>query len=307
MDGHGLVTGILKNAVERVVIRKYRDRTNYWGRYRNLFSGLMIARGFASNGAKVYITGRHLEVLQQAARQNFEGLGEIYPIRMDVTLKEDILSVVDNIKKTDGKLDILVNNAAIDGPKLRSSFTDEAKPKTQSFAEYGRELFDVQSFEDWGTVAQVNVAAYFFVTMAFLELLVASTKGKEDSTATVINVTSGGGTYKLSLGYFAYACLKAAATHLTMQIATDFSLKQIPVRVNAIAPGIFPSRLTTSSQEELEEYTKTPMSYLSPIPRRRPGREHEMVALAVYLASDASGYTHGQEIFIDGGLLGVNP
>ncbi|KAL5513158.1 hypothetical protein ACEPAH_3556 [Sanghuangporus vaninii] len=267
--------------------------------------GLMIAKGLASNGAKVYITGRRLNVLRQAAEEKFESAGHLIPLQMDVTVKESIISVVDHVKKSDGKLDILVNNAATDGPKIRSSYTD-TPASDQSFGAYAHHLFDIQSFEDWGSLAQTNVASYFFVTMAFVDLLVESTQGKEGATASVINVTSGAGQIRLSFGYFAYASLKAGTSHLTRLLATDFALKRAPIRVNAIAPGTFPSQLS-APKDQLDEYCKTNMGCLEPIPARRPGREYEMAALAVYLASPASGYTHGQEIFIDGGLLSVNP
>ncbi|EJD07537.1 NAD-binding protein [Fomitiporia mediterranea MF3/22] len=251
--------------------------------------GFMMAKGLAANGAKVYITGRRFEVLQKAAEQN---------LQMDVTVKESILSIVQKIKESDGKLDVLINNAATDGPRLRTSFNSEDASQNQSISAYGRELFDIQSFEDWGSLAQTNVASYFFVTMAFLDLLVET---------SIINITSGAGQTKLPFGYYAYASLKAGTAHLTRLLATDLALKRAPIRVNAIAPGVFPSQLNHCSLEELEEYTKTPMVCLQPIPLRRPGREHEIASLAVYLASPASSYLHGQEINIDGGLLIVNP
>ncbi|THH03271.1 hypothetical protein EW145_g6389 [Phellinidium pouzarii] len=101
----------------------------------------------------------------------------------------------------------------------------------------------------------------------------------------------------MKLGYFGYVSLKAATTHFTQILATDLSLKRAPIRVNAIAPGTFPSELTATA-EELEGFTKTPMGGLQAIPARRAGREEEMAARAVYLASPASSYTHGQEIVI---------
>ena len=93
-------------------------------------------------------------------------------------------------------------SAATDGPKIRSSYVDT--PSDQSFGDYARNLFEIQSFEDWGTLAKTNVASYFFVTMAFVGLLIGSTKGKEGSTASVINITSGAGQIRLSFGYVSH-------------------------------------------------------------------------------------------------------
>ena len=70
---------------------------------------------------------------------------------------------------------------------------------------------------------------------------------------------------------YAYVALKAATKQLTRILATDFALKQFPIRVNAIAPGVFPSKLT-ATEEQLEEITKTSMVFQSPIPLRRAGR-----------------------------------
>ncbi|KAI5123546.1 hypothetical protein M0805_006705 [Coniferiporia weirii] len=270
--------------------------------------GLMIAKGLASSGAKVYIGGRRLEALQKASEFQFDGEGALVVVQMDVTDKASILSVVEKIKNAHGKLDVLVNNAATDGPNARGNFMgDSDSPEAdQSIGAYGQMLFDIQSFEQWESLARTNLASVFFVTTAFLALLEASTHGREGATASVINITSNTAHMNISFGFIAYTSLKAGTRHLTQLLATELSLKRAPIRVNAIAPGIFPSELS-GTPEQLKEYTKTPMAALQPIPARRAGREEEMAALAVYLASPASSYTHGQEIMIDGRLEGVNP
>ena len=112
---------------------------------------------------------------------------------------------------------------------------------------------------------------------------------------------------------------------MTKILATDFALKRFPIRVNSIAPGVFPSKLTAMG-DELVEFSKGPAVFQTPIPLRRAGRwvlifntakldrmsclpysPHEMAAIAVYLASPASTYTNGQEIIVDGGVTLVNP
>ncbi|THH03270.1 hypothetical protein EW145_g6390 [Phellinidium pouzarii] len=111
--------------------------------------GLIIAKDLASNGAKVYISGRRFEVLKKAAELKFDGEGEIIPLRMDVTDKSNILVVIDIIKDTDGKLDVIVNSAGTDGPKTRANFVNASSlSEDQTLGAYGRELFNMQSFED---------------------------------------------------------------------------------------------------------------------------------------------------------------
>ncbi|THH10760.1 hypothetical protein EW145_g1101 [Phellinidium pouzarii] len=256
-------------------------------RIQRAHRGLMIAGGLASSGAKVYITGRRFEILQEAA-DKFNGDGMLVPLRMDVTDKSSILAVVETIQNADGKLgklDVLVNNAAVAGPRNWTSILAvDVSAKGQTLAEHGRELFDIQSFEEWDAVARANVASIFFVTTAFLGLL--------DATS--------------SWAQYAYISLKAATKHLTHVFATELSLKRAPICVNAISPGLFPSEMTATA-EELKEAVKTSFGNLRPIPVMRAGREDEIAALAVFLASPASAYMHGQDIVLDGGLSGVNP
>ncbi|KLO17956.1 short-chain dehydrogenase [Schizopora paradoxa] len=270
--------------------------------------GLMIAKGLASNGAKVYVAGRRSEVLLQASELLFDGQKRIFPLKMDVTDKESIQDVVDKITADDGVLHILVNNAGTALIATRTPFVmNDQAPERKNTAIYGTALFNSQTFEHWEDMFRANVASVFFVTYAFLGLLEASCSLRSDgATASVINISSVVANMRLSHSIFAYSSTKAAETHLTQMLATDLALKGIPVRVNGIAPGVFPSELM-GSKERLAHYSKTPMQMLRPIPMQRPGTEEEISSLAVYLASPASGYMTGQEIAVDGGMSIVNP
>jgi len=88
-------------------------------------------------------------------------------------------------------------------------------------------------------------------------------------------------------------------------LATEYALKGLPVRVNSIAPGVYASEMTydTITAAEVDKVGKG----ISPVPARRSGTGQEMAGTAIYLASRAGGYTHGQEIIIDGGYVSVNP
>jgi len=269
--------------------------------------GLMIANAFATKGAKVYITGRRAEVLERAASQNFAGEGKIVALPMDVTSKDSIQTAVDTVKKNDGKLHILVNNAGVTGPTVAFTLNPSA-PERQSTHAYGKGLFDSQDFKDWESTFSTTTASIFFVTTAFLGLLEAGAKDAHFSaeTASVINITSVVTHMNISLFYSIYIPVKTAAAHLTRLLATDFALKGIPVRVNAIAPGVFPSELT-GTEEQVNEAAKTPLFAEKVIPTGRAGRAYELGSIAVYLASAASTYTNGQEIVVDGGWSTVNP
>lgn len=91
-------------------------------------------------------------------------------------------------------------SAATDGIKEASLYEGErSEPKT--IGEYGNRWFDTLDFEDWGNLAQTNVASVFFVTMAFLGLLEESTKHGEKHSASVINIGAAGSHMSISLGY----------------------------------------------------------------------------------------------------------
>ncbi|KAL5531657.1 hypothetical protein ACEPAG_4534 [Sanghuangporus baumii] len=269
--------------------------------------GLMISKGLAGKGAKVYITGRRMEVLEKVISE-FDDRASIIPIQMDVTNKASIANAVQKIEEADGKLNVLVNNAGITGPGYAPDPppNDIPLPDTESIVAYGKRLFE-QTSEDWDVVARTNVAASFFVTTAFLGLLAKGAEGEKGRIASVINISSISGWSKLNWGFYAYDCSKAALSHFTRVFATDMSLKRAPVRVNGISPGPFPSQLSTEARN-LEQLLQT--NFLgSPIPPplRRAGREEEIAALAVYLASPISDYVTGQDIIIDGGFALVNP
>ncbi|KAF8742630.1 hypothetical protein AX14_003261 [Amanita brunnescens Koide BX004] len=268
--------------------------------------GLMIAQGLAANGARVYITGRRLAVLQRVADAWDQSTGgEIIPLPMDVTLKESIMNAKLIIQGREGKLHILVNNAGQVGPT--SPFLGDASSPLRRDAEsLGQALFDSESFENWADLYRINTFSLFFMTAAFMGLL---EKGSEDMhgwSSTVINITSISGLIKVAQEHFAYNSAKAAASHLTRLLSTEIALKGFSIRVNAIAPGVYASEMTMNELRRPEDTDKVGKG-IQPVPAKRPGSIEEMAGTAVYLASRAGGYLNGQEIIIDGGYIAVNP
>jgi NAD(P)-dependent dehydrogenase (short-subunit alcohol dehydrogenase family) len=129
---------------------------------------------------------------------------------------------------------------------------------------------------------QTNVAAGFFMSMAFLPLLA---KGQQNApngdTSSVINVSSISGAMKgSSMGQPAYAASKAAFTHVSRMLATLF--KDTKVRVNVIAPGLFPSEMTAGKSDE---HNKSQLPEGSTNPAGRKGEDTDMAATALLLAS----------------------
>jgi len=255
---------------------------------------------------KVYITGRRLEVLQKSAdswKQKDEG-GTIVPMQMDVTSKESIAEAKKFIEEKEGKLHVLVNNAGQTGP-ISPFLMDPSAPERKDAETLGQALFNNETPQQWADLYAINAFSIFFVTTAFLGLLDKGSRDVDGFSSSVINITSISGIIKLSQGHFAYNSAKAAASHLTKMMATEFALKGINVRVNAIAPGVYESEMTYDSIEPgmVDKIGKG----VVPVPAKRAGTGAEMAGTALYLASLAGGYTNGQEIIIDGGYVAVNP
>ncbi|EIW79737.1 short-chain dehydrogenase [Coniophora puteana RWD-64-598 SS2] len=271
--------------------------------------GKMIATGLADAGARVYITSRNTDGRLEETTNEYKGKGQIIPISMDVTDKDSITKVKHELERREGKLHILVNNAGASGPQ--SDFLNQPTPRAQHSASFlGPALFAAESFEEWSYVYSINTFSLYFVTVAFLDLLDKGTKDLEARgqlhSASVINITSISGQIKLAQRHFGYNSSKAAASHLTKMLSTEFAVKGIRVRVNAISPGVYESRMTHDTIAGRAATDAVGMGIES-IPEGRPGTGEEMAGTAVYLASSAAGYMNGQELIIDGGYLAVNP
>ncbi|KAK0475202.1 short-chain dehydrogenase [Armillaria novae-zelandiae] len=260
--------------------------------------GLAIAKAFATNGAKVYITGRRLDVLENAAASITGIPGTIVPIQMDVTDEESVKAGANHVEGIDGKLDILVNNAGFatsvrdpDFITKKCAVNDPLEPET------------VQNWED---MFALNTIAPFFVTRAFQSLLVKGAHSRPQGTSSVINISSAAA--KLNdmgpLSCIAYGTTKAALEKLTLVLATSFAGRDVPIRVNALEPGMFASQLVSPELLEMIK-TKPIPGLIAPIPMRRHGTDAEIGMAAIYLA--VSDYTNGAILSVDGGLALVNP
>ncbi|KAK0475168.1 short-chain dehydrogenase [Armillaria novae-zelandiae] len=260
--------------------------------------GFTIAKAFAANGAKVYITGRRLNVLEKAAASVTGVRGSIIPLQMDVTDEESLKAGAKHIEGIDGKLDILVNNAGFAASHRDPDFI--AKKLAAA------DPFEPETVQNWADIFALNTIAPFFAVRVFQSLLIKGAHSRPQGTSSIINISSvaaklnGSGTF-LSL---AYGPTKAALERLTLNLGTSFAGRDIPIRVNALEPGMFASEAT--STELLESLKTKPLpGSVAPIPVRRHGTDAEMGMSAVYLA--ASDYTNGAVLKVDGGVMLVNP
>ncbi|MBI9074515.1 MAG: SDR family oxidoreductase [Desulfatibacillum sp.] len=233
--------------------------------------GYYMARGFLEAGAaRVYITARKAEACLQAAEMLSKS-GECIAIPGDVSVLEGIRDLAAKISEKEDRLDVLVNNAG---------------------AGWGAPI-DAFPENGWDKVMDLNVKSPFFLTQACLELL---RKGKSpDNTASIINIGSIAGIVATSLSSYSYGPSKAAIHQMTRNLAKD--LADDHIRVNAIAPGRFFSKMTEYVSKDKAAYDEE----CKVIPLHRWGKAEDIAGVAIMLCSRAGAYMTGQIIPIDGG------
>ncbi|KAI5236792.1 NAD(P)-binding protein [Aureobasidium subglaciale] len=255
--------------------------------------GLMATQALAVNGCKVYIVGRteeKLKTVQQTYGKNISG--EIIPIVGDVTKKSEIEKLVKEIESKEGYLDILINNAGIDAGKLT--------PDGKSAEEMKTNLFDNDSFEDWSDLYTTNVIAPFFLSIAFLPLIQKATERTHGWSGTIINISSISGLVRISQGHFNYNASKGATVHLNKMLSAEIQSSGLKIRVNSIAPGVFPSEMTTGESKD-DQKSELSKEHKGDLPAQRPGKDSDMASTVLFCV--ANQYLQGQVIAPDGGYL----
>ena len=239
--------------------------------------GLMMTEAFATNGAaKVYITGRRKEKLDEAAKMS----PNIIPIVGDVTSKESLCQVAAQIKHETGYINLLCANSGYMPPPIGLKSTEV------SVQEYAKKVLE-QKTEDWERTFSTNSVSVAFSTFAFLELLDAGNKkGNAPGRKSQVLVTSSiAGYLRVPANFGAYPASKSAATHLVKHLSG--TLAPYAIRVNAIAPGLFPSELAAgliSQGGRLKEDPTEEGAYeKSFIPAERLGKTDDIVGTMIYM------------------------
>ncbi|KAK4124803.1 NAD(P)-binding protein [Parathielavia appendiculata] len=256
--------------------------------------GLMITQALAANGAKVYIVGRSGEKLDTVVNTyNKDIEGEIIALTGDVTSKDDVARLVKEVESREQCLCILVNNAGIS--------SNTVQPESGSAAEMRANLFDTDktTAEDWLETYKTDVVSLYFMTAAFLPLLQRSSERHPHWSGTVVNITSISGLVKGAQHHFAYNAAKGAASHLTRMLAAEVATAGHKIRINALAPGVFPSEMTADSSDEFQKSHLDKEKYEGKVPANRPGRDIDMAQGILALVCNQ--YIDGQTLVVDGG------
>jgi NAD(P)-dependent dehydrogenase (short-subunit alcohol dehydrogenase family) len=256
--------------------------------------GLMITQALAVNGAKVYIVGRTADKLNTVVKTYNQDIeGEIIALPGDVTKKDDVARLVKEIESREQCLCILVNNAGIS--------SETVQPESGSASEMKHNLFDTSktTAKDWTDTYEADVVSVYFTTAAFLPLLQRSSERHPHWSGTAINITSISGLVKGAQHHFAYNAAKGAASHLTRMLAAEVASAGHKVRINGLAPGVFPSEMTASESDEFQKSHLDKEKYEGKVPAGRPGRDIDMAQGILALVCNQ--YIDGQTLVVDGG------
>jgi NAD(P)-dependent dehydrogenase (short-subunit alcohol dehydrogenase family) len=259
--------------------------------------GLMAAQGLAANGAKVYIVSRREEAVKQAAKKHSPNSntskGQIIPLGgFDVTSKKDLERLCQELEKREKYINLLITAAGISGPKNPPEETKASEIKDKLWTE---------EFDEWNNVFTTNVHSVYFTAVALLPLLQAGTEQTPSHSSSIITISSMSGIMSDAQGHFAYNASKGGTVHLTKLLAKEFA--KLKVRVNSIAPGYFPSEMTTQESNEKQK-SHIPAEKIQDkghVPAERPGKDEEIASAVLFLTKNT--YVNGEILSVDGGAL----
>lgn len=227
--------------------------------------GRAIALALSCAGARVVIAARTAEKLRSLAEEIGEGKGTALTVQMDVGNQQEVKAGFHQAVERFGRLDILVNNAAItrDGLAVR------------------------MKAEDWEAVLRTDLTGAHFCIQQALGVMLRQRSGRIINVSSVV-AQSG------NAGQANYIAAKAGLIGLTRAIATEVASRNITV--NAVAPGFIISPMTDPLPEKVKQ------DLVGRIPLGRMGQDTEVAAAVVFLASDEAGYITGHVLDVNGGM-----
>ena len=229
--------------------------------------GRQMAEGLAEMGANLVLCARKKERCEQAAAE-LKALGiTTLALGCDITSPASIQEVVNATAARFGRIDILINNAG---------------------TSWGAPVEEMR-LEDWNKVMETNLTGTFLCSQAVGKVMIGQRRGKIINIASIAGMAGS----PPELEAIGYSASKGGVITFTKELARKWAKHGI--RVNAIAPGWFPTHMSGGVIQRNKEHL------LQGIPLGRFGNEHDLKGAAVFLASDASDFVTGQVLVVDGG------
>ncbi len=231
--------------------------------------GRRFAEVLHDAGANVVIAARRIEKLHELASH----LPRSRAVGCDVTRHDDRVALVAEAREAFGSIDILVNNAGVSGPVVPS---------------------EVQAWEQWENTLAVNLSGLFGITQLVARHMLDQGKGSIINVASIFGLVGSAPVLDS-----AYVAAKGAVVNLTRGLGAEWADRG--VRVNAIAPGWFPSEMT----DHMVDNERSQRYIARSCPMGRMGHEDELDGALLFFASDASSFCTGQTLAIDGGWTAI--
>jgi len=227
--------------------------------------GGAIAHTLHASGATVTISGTRIEMLDSLAGKLG---GRVHVVRCDLADREDVENLVPAAEAAMGRLDILINNAAITRDNIFMRLKDE----------------------DWDEVLAINLTAAFRLIRAAVRGMIRRRFGRIIGITSVVGLTG-------NAGQANYAAAKAGMIGMTKSLAHEVASRG--VTVNTIAPGFIDTAMTRALTDEQKD------TILTRVPAGRLGSPDDVAAAALYLASLEGAYVTGQTLHVNGGMAMV--
>ena len=230
--------------------------------------GLQMCEALGEMGAHIAITARKPQELDEASAKLTALHIENHAVPSDLGKPESIAPLVKQVVERFGNIDILVNNAGATWGAAAEEYPPEA----------------------WHKVMNLNINGAFFLSQEVGRRCMLPRR-----SGNIVNIGSvaGLGGNRTGVGTIAYNTSKGALINFTRALAAEWG--PLGIRVNAICPGFFPSKMSQGLLEQISE------SIIASTPLRRLGNDDDLKGAIVYLASDASRHVTGQYIVVDGG------
>jgi len=234
--------------------------------------GLQIAHGYGEMGARLALTARKADELESARKQLSDKGYDVLVHPSDLSKPETIAPMVDAVIAHFGRIDILINNAGASWGALAEEYPLDA----------------------WNKVLNTNLTGAFLVSQQ-----VGAKSMIPNQSGAIINVASIAG-FRGQMGpmqTIAYNTSKGGLINFTRALAAEWAKHGI--RVNAIAPGFFPSKMSAGLLKVIDK------QILAMTPMGRLGGDEDLMGPAIFLASAAASYVTGHILSVDGGMMAI--